>query len=94
MAIQVRIFGDLKEKIGKKKYKRGAVAVLTLDSSKFKSVFDVLNELSIDKDEVSHIFVNHSYSSVNKKVEDGDRIGIFPRKNMALLYKWYFNKEE
>ncbi|MHA1679050.1 MAG: hypothetical protein ACTSW3_09780 [Promethearchaeota archaeon] len=49
----------------------------------------MLSKLSIEESEVSHIFVNGIYSGKNKKVRDGDRVGLFP-KRMALLYKWYF----
>jgi molybdopterin converting factor small subunit len=93
MAIQLRIFGDLRERVSEEKGDPGAATVLNLDASKFNDISDILNEFSIEQDEISHIFVNHSYSSTKKKVKDGDRIGIFP-KNMGLLYKWYFNKED
>jgi molybdopterin converting factor small subunit len=93
MTIHVRIFGDLKGKVSSEREDPGAATVLNLDASQFNNVLDILSELSIGEDEVSHIFVNHIYSSTKKKVDDGDRVGIFP-KNMGLLYKWYFNKED
>lgn len=93
MTVHVRIFGDLKGKVSSEENDPGAAIVLELNASKFNDVSDILSEFSIEEDEVSHIFVNHVYSSTKKKVEDGDRVGIFP-KNMGLLYKWYFNKED
>lgn len=93
MTIHVRIFGDLKGKVSQGKGDPGAATVLDLDASKYNKVLDILKEFSIEEGEVSHIFVNHVYSSTKKKVKNGDRIGIFP-KNMGLLYKWYFNKED
>jgi molybdopterin converting factor small subunit len=93
MTIEVRIFGDLKEKMGFDKGIAGTSKVLNLEASQFKTISDILNEFSIDEDEVSHIFVNYTYSSTKKEIKDGDRVGLFPR-NMALLYKWYFSKED
>jgi hypothetical protein len=37
--------------------------------------------------------VNGRYSGFTKKVNEGDIIALFPR-NMAVLYKLYFNREE
>jgi molybdopterin converting factor small subunit len=39
----------------------------------------------------SNIFLNGEYSALERKVKDGDRLGIFP-DNMQLLYKWHFYK--
>ncbi len=50
---------------------------------------------TIEENEISHIFINGKYSGIRKKINFGDKviIAIFP-KNMGVLYKWYFNKEE
>ena len=39
----------------------------------------------------SNIFLNGEYSALTRKVNGGDRLGIFP-DNMQLLYKWHFAK--
>ena len=47
----------------------------------------------IVENEVSHIFVNGRFAGFRKKVNNGDTVALFP-KNMGLLYKWYFTREE
>jgi molybdopterin converting factor small subunit len=93
MAIEVRLFGNLREKGTNQNYEVGAPSVQHIDNSNLERIEDVLKRFSINEDEVCHIFVNGTYSGLRKKVSDGDRIGIFPR-NMAVLYKWYFKREE
>jgi hypothetical protein len=39
----------------------------------------------------SNIFLNGEYSALDRKVKNGDRLGVFP-DDMQLLYKWYFSK--
>jgi len=52
----------------------------------------LLERLGIPMREVgSNIFLNWQYSALARKVEDGDRLAVFP-DDMQLLYKWYFNK--
>lgn len=92
MTIQVKLFGDLKNKT-QEKTSVGSPIILTLDNTEITYISDVLKRLNITENEVSHIFVNHRYSGFHKKVENGDLIALFPR-NMGLLYKWYFNREE
>jgi molybdopterin converting factor small subunit len=92
MTIQVKLFGDLKNKT-QEKTSVGSPIILTLDNTEITYISDVLKRLNITENEVSHIFVNHRYSGFHKKVENGDLIALFPR-NMGLLYKWYFKREE
>jgi len=48
-------------------------------------VLDILKQLGIDENEISHIFVNGIYSGAGKIIKEGDRIGIFP-KRMGLIF--------
>ena len=64
-----------------------------IESDGIETIADILNNFAIEKEETSHLFVNGTYSGFNKKVKDGDRVGLFPKK-MCLLYKWYFTKNE
>ena len=41
----------------------------------------------------SNVFLNGEYSGLNRPVNPGDRLGVFP-DDMQLLYKWYFRKRE
>ncbi|MBD3197318.1 MAG: hypothetical protein GF317_19845 [Candidatus Lokiarchaeota archaeon] len=50
-----------------------------------KTIADILNKLNIQKELISHIFVNGKYCGYGKKILSNDRIGLFPR-NMALNF--------
>jgi molybdopterin converting factor small subunit len=85
MSISVKLYGDLREKLPHKKYCAGIPNTLKIETDKVKTVLDILKELDIDDDEISHIFVNGIYSGVGKLVKRGDRIGVFP-KRMGLMF--------
>ncbi len=92
MPIELKLFGDLRKKADPKI--SGTLPLrLKIDDSGIIWVTDVLKKFSIEDDEVSHIFVNRRYAGLKKKVTNGDLISLFPR-NMGLLYKWYFKREE
>ncbi len=93
MTILVKIFGDLRKKIKDEKTNGALPLNLHVNSENIEYISDILQNLSIEENETSHIFVNGVYSGFNKKVNDGDRVGIFAG-NQALLYKWYFNRAE
>ena len=92
MTILVKLFGDLAKKISNQKSPKSPTNV-EISTEGIKRVSDILKKFSIEESETSHIFVNGVYSGLNKKVNDGDRIGIFAG-NQALLYKWYFTRVE
>jgi len=60
--------------------------VVLMELHEGATVHDVFLRLGIDPREVSHVFVNAQYSSPQREVKGGDRLGIFPR-NMAVLYR-------
>lgn len=91
MVIKVKLYGNLREKASRSA--EGAPGMVEIEDRGIKMVSDVLNALNIDEAETSHLFVNGKYSGLQKKVKNGDRVAIFP-KNMGLLYKWYFRREE
>ena len=54
----------------------------------------ILERIGISLEEVgSNVFLNGEYSGLNRPVNPGDRLGVFP-DDMQLLYKWYFRKRE
>jgi len=56
------------------------------------TIQSVLERLGVPLKEVgSNIFLNWQYSALTRKVQDGDRLAVFP-DDMQLLYKWYFPK--
>jgi len=93
MTILVKIFGDLIKKVDSKRSSIALPLNLNIDHKGIRIISDILKKFSIEEHETSHIFVNGTYSGFKKRVKDGDRVGLFP-KRMGLLYKWYFTKEE
>jgi len=93
MPIKVKIFGDLKDKLPQKTSDIGVPIIVKLGSKGIERVSSIIDKLSFKESEISHIFVNHKYSGFTKKVYEGDIVALFP-KNMGLLYKWYYPKEE
>ncbi|MFX1573820.1 MAG: hypothetical protein ACFFB0_13805 [Promethearchaeota archaeon] len=92
MPIHLKIFGDLRKKI--KPQIIGTTSLkFDIDNSEITYIVDILKRLNIKENEVSHIIVNGIYAGLMKKVKNKDTIALFPR-NMALLYKWYFNRDE
>lgn len=92
MSITVKLFGDLRKKCTNN-FTGGLPSLITINNKELAKISDLLEYLNIKQSETSHIFINGVYSGFSKKIKDGDRIGLFPR-NMGLLYKWYFHKEE
>ncbi|MHA1106633.1 MAG: hypothetical protein ACTSPN_13095 [Promethearchaeota archaeon] len=93
MTILVKIFGDLRNKIKDEKPDGALPLNLHVNSENIEYISDILQKFLIEENETSHIFVNGVYAGFKKKVRDGDRVGLFS-KNQALLYKWYFKREE
>ncbi len=93
MTILVKIFGDLRKKIEGYNNSDALPLNLQIESDGINTITDILNKFAIEKEETYHLFVNGTYSGFNKKVKDGDRVALFP-KNMSLLYKWYFKRNE
>jgi len=81
----MKLYGELREKSSYNKVDAGIPNTLIIEIHEFRTVSDILKQLSIDENEISHIFVNGIYSGAGKIVKDGDRIGIFP-KRMGLMF--------
>jgi len=91
MKINLRLFGKLREKIPGTNPKNNYVATTEMEIEEGATIANVLEKLGIRQEEVSHLFLNHDYSALDRRIRDGDRLAIFPR-DMALLYRWYFRK--
>lgn len=50
----------------------------TLEMPEGSTVASVLETLSIDPEEVKITFVNSAHAPLDKELQDGDRIGLFP----------------
>ncbi len=93
MTIKVVLYGELKERADEIDTKTKSIGTSQLDADGINKISDILSRLNIKQDEVSHIFLNRDYSALEREVQDGDRVALFPR-DMALLYKWYFSKKK
>ena len=92
MSIDLKLFGDLRKKADPKV--SGTLPLrLKINDPEITWVVDILRKFMIEDIEVSHIFVNGIYAGLKKRVKLGDLVSLFPR-NMGLLYKWYYPKEE
>ncbi|MFX0042075.1 MAG: MoaD/ThiS family protein [Candidatus Hodarchaeota archaeon] len=92
MTINLKLFGDLRKKADPKV--AGTLPLrLKINDSEITWVVDILRKFKIEDIEVSHIFVNGIYAGLKKRINSGDTVALFPR-NMGLLYKWYFKREE
>lgn len=85
MTIKVKLYGDLREKVPNQDPHNGAPSILNMENNDINIVSDILSKLSIEENEISHIFVNFKYCGSGKTVKDGDQVGIFPKK-MALMF--------
>lgn len=88
MSLKVVLFGDLRNRL------EGDEESVEIDDENVRFVRDVLHELGIHEDKVSHVFLDHSYSSVDREIgKENERLALFP-KDMSLLYKWYFEEKQ
>ena len=85
MVVLIKLFGDLGEKYSGYRDTSGIPITLKIKGNKVETVFDVLKILGIQRNEISHIFVKGTYSGLGKVVNDGDRVGLFP-KRMSLMF--------
>jgi hypothetical protein len=82
---KLRRFTDQREAAGD--------SVLMVECRPGDSVGEVLTRLGVPHEETSNIFVAGELCALTKRLEDGQRVGVFP-DDMALLYKWYFPKKK
>jgi molybdopterin converting factor small subunit len=83
--ILVKLYGKLKENLKKSDLDEKLPLSIKINPDGVHSVYDILEKFAINEEELSHIFVNSKYCGIDKEVNNGDRVGLFP-KNMALLF--------
>ncbi len=84
--IEVRLYGNLRRFAENREAMAESIAWVPWHPE--DTVETVLKRVGIDPDrEVSNIFVNGRYSYLARQIQvnDGDRLGVFP-KNMGMLY--------
>lgn len=92
MSITVRLYGRFRESASRLDETSGTIGMDEVDTKKANTVSDLLEVFDLCRDEVSHVFVNGSYASLQKAVVGEDEVAIFP-DDMGLLYSWYFEEE-
>ena len=71
----------------------GKASVIIIDVPSGTTIRGSLEKAGVPTNEVgTNIFLNGKYSSMDRVVKDGGRLGVFP-DDMNLLYKWHFTKE-
>jgi hypothetical protein len=89
--IEVRLYGKFRRLVPNATPMEDAVTTAPVQDG--DTIEDVLRRLGIDVGEVSHLFLNAEYSGRRRRINAGDRLGVFPRE-MGLLYRQYFPKVE
>jgi len=88
--IEVHLYGKLRRFTDNQNPSQDSIINVPVNNG--DSIESIARRIGIPLEEVgSNIFLNGEYSALTRKVNDGDRLGIFP-DDMQLLYKWYFQK--
>ncbi len=88
--IEVHLYGKLRRFTDNPDPSRDSIANVSVKNG--DSILTIAQRIGIPLEELgTNIFLNGEYSALERKVGDGDRLGIFP-DDMKLLYKWYFDK--
>jgi hypothetical protein len=90
--IEVHLYGKLRRFAPDKDAPMDSVVFVPVKDN--DTISGVLIRLGVPLKEVgSNIFLNWQYSGLSRRVQEGDRLAVFP-DDMQLLYKWYFRKIE
>ncbi len=88
--VEVHLYGKLRRFTDNQEPARDSIVYVPVKDG--DSIENIARRIGIPLEELgSNIFLNGEYSALPRKVNDGDRLGIFP-DNMQLLYKWHFQK--
>ena len=88
--LEVHLYGKLRRFATEQDPTKDSVVCLPV--KKGDTIRDVLVRLEVPLREVGrNIFLNWQYSALNRQVQDGDRLAVFP-DDMQLLYRWYFDR--
>ncbi len=88
--IEVHLYGKLRRFTDNQDPTRDSIIYVPVEDG--DTIGDIIRRIGIPLEALgSNIFLNGEYSALERKVKDGDRLGVFPN-DMQLLYKWYFSK--
>ncbi|MFC1951760.1 MoaD/ThiS family protein [Chloroflexota bacterium] len=88
--VEVHLYGKLRRFTANQDPSRDSIVCIPVE--KGNTIKDIVRRIGIPHEELgSNIFLNGEYSALERKVKEGDRLGVFPN-DMQLLYKWHFSK--
>jgi len=88
--IDVHLYGKLRRFTGNTDPR--TESILLMEARGGETISDIVGRIGIPPEELGrNIFLNGEVSALDRKVKDGDRLGIFP-DDMQLLYRQYFPK--
>ncbi len=88
--IEVHLYGKLRRFSDNQDPTRDSIIYIPVEEG--DTIENIIRRIGIPHEALgSNIFLNGEYSALERKVKDGDRLGVFPN-DMQLLYKWYFSK--
>ena len=86
--IEVHLYGKLRRFTDNQDPSSDSIVYVPVQEG--DTIMHIVRRIGIPHEELgSNVFLNGEYSTLGRKVKDGDRLGIFP-DDMQLLYKWYF----
>ena len=89
--IEVHLYGKLRRFTDNQDPTRDSIIYVPVEDG--NTIGDIIRHIGIPPEALgSNIFLNGEYSALERKVKNGDRLGVFPN-DMQLLYKWYFSKK-
>ena len=89
--LEVHLYGKLRRFTDNQDVTRDSVVCVPVGDE--DTIGDVVASIGIPSEEVgSNLFLNWEYSALSRRVQDGDRLAVFP-DDMQLLYKWNFDKK-
>jgi molybdopterin converting factor small subunit len=88
--IEIHLYGKLRKYSDQRSPLKDSIVLIK--ASNDSTIRSVVKKMGIPISELGrNIFVNGELSGLDRKVKDGDRIGIFPN-DMQLLYSQYFKR--
>jgi len=90
LSLEVWLYGSLRRFALEQRVT--ANSVVRVEAGQDDTIEQVLASQGIQPEEVSNIFLDGELSAITRRVGGGSRLGVFPW-DMALLYKWYFEKK-
>lgn len=93
MELTINLYGRLRELAPELDSTTSTIGKLRVNLGTSATVSDILDQLGLERGEVSHVFVDGNYSSLTRELGEVNKIALFPA-DMGLLYSWYFEEEE